>query len=179
MLRPAVGTPFRPVLEGDVWGFTDSAGRRPYTGPIELWKRGTMTRAMQVHGHLRVRHRLAVVVAVASLMGVSPCPAQDTSLAWAPASLRDRYLGPAGGARANFVWSVADRFGLDRNNDGFIDLPNTAEYIRPNTFTVTFDATPSVLPRPVGAQVVITNLSAALDSVHHLVRYEWRISGGP
>ncbi len=134
---------------------------------------------MQVHRHLRVRHRLAAIVAVASLMGVSPCPAQDTSLAWAPASLRDRYLGPAGGARANFVWSVADRFGLDRNNDGFIDLPNTAEYIRPNTFTVTFDATPSVLPRPVGAQVVITNLRAALDSVHHSVTYEWRISGGP
>ncbi len=56
--------------------------------------------------------------------------------------------------RADFSWSMPDRFGLDGDGDGLIDLPNTASYVRnadrcdpacPEArFTVRFDARSSV-----------------------------------
>src|SRR5688572_1894677 len=47
-------------------------------------------------------------------------------------------------ARAAFDWSMPDRFGLDENGDGRIDLPNTASNVQHGTagieFTVNFQA---------------------------------------
>lgn len=42
-------------------------------------------------------------------------------------------------------WSTPDRFGLDLDGDGFLDLPNTPEYVTPpdGRFEVAFDATGS------------------------------------
>ncbi len=60
-------------------------------------------------------------------------------------SLEDRHL-----LAAVFDWEMAPRFGLDRNNDGRIDIPNTREYIHPDAFEVRFDAGRSQLDGPDG-----------------------------
>src|SRR5262245_31548261 len=39
-----------------------------------------------------------------------------------------------------FDYSTPDRFGLDRNGDGRIDLPNDLTYARANSFQVNLDA---------------------------------------
>jgi lysophospholipase L1-like esterase len=58
-------------------------------------------------------------------------------------------------ARAAFDWSMPDRFGLDENGDGRIDLPNTAAYAEPGLFedryTVNFQAPTE---RPNGVDIV-------------------------
>src|ERR1043165_4535459 len=41
---------------------------------------------------------------------------------------------------AQFDWSMADRFGIDSNHNGRIDLPNNKFYANPGTFTVNFAA---------------------------------------
>jgi len=41
---------------------------------------------------------------------------------------------------AEFDWRMADRFGLDENGDGLIDLRNTKDYANPGRFHVTLDA---------------------------------------
>ena len=41
---------------------------------------------------------------------------------------------------ASFDWSMPDRFGMDRDGDGLVDYPRTAEEINPATWTVNFDA---------------------------------------
>jgi len=73
---------------------------------------------------------------------------------------------------------MADRFGLDKNSDGRMDLPNTVTYVQPSTFTVTFDATSTVLPRVEGAERGGQNYHTLLEARHRAVRYEWQISGG-
>lgn len=121
-----------------------------------------------------------MMVAIGSLLAgtvAASSLAQDTALL-APISLKDRYLDPAGAARASFVWSIADRFGLDKNEDGRIDLPNTVAYAQPSKFTVTFDATSTVLPRPTGAQLAGQIYRTVLEARHRAVQYEWKISGG-
>src|SRR6058998_3936218 len=40
-----------------------------------------------------------------------------------------------------FEWRLEDRFGLDLDGDGLIDIPNTAEYAQPATLRVLLDAT--------------------------------------
>src|SRR6266850_8136685 len=63
-------------------------------------------------------------------------------------------LDPAAPSAVLFTWKMEDRYGLDRNRDGFLDLPNTYEYahnmagawdsstdVEPR-FNVTFDASP-------------------------------------
>jgi hypothetical protein len=47
----------------------------------------------------------------------------------------------SGATRANWTWSMPDRYGVDRNGDGRVDVPNTQEYANPtNGFDVRFDA---------------------------------------
>ncbi|MFZ4574711.1 MAG: hypothetical protein ACOYN0_09960, partial [Phycisphaerales bacterium] len=46
-----------------------------------------------------------------------------------------------GGTKAQWTWSMPDRYGVDRNNDGRFDVPNTQAYANPtNGFDVRFDA---------------------------------------
>ncbi len=46
-----------------------------------------------------------------------------------------------GGTKAQWTWSMPDRYGVDRNNDGRVDVPNTQAYANPtNGFDVRFDA---------------------------------------
>ncbi len=47
-------------------------------------------------------------------------------------SLEDRFL-----LAADFDYKMADRFGLDLNHNGLIDLPNTAQYAQATTFSLT------------------------------------------
>src|SRR5437762_841248 len=49
----------------------------------------------------------------------------------------------ATGPIAGFDWSMPDRFGLDEDGDGIVDIPNSAAYAQPSGFTVNFDGSPS------------------------------------
>ncbi len=47
----------------------------------------------------------------------------------------------SGATKANWTWSMPDRYGVDRNGDGRVDVPNTPEYANPvDGFEVRFDA---------------------------------------
>jgi hypothetical protein len=70
-----------------------------------------------------------------------------------------------------FRATMPDRFGLDTNGDGLIDLPNTAAYVRNGQgqgesarFTVRLDAS--------------TSRAALSGTALPIVGYRWRITGG-
>lgn len=63
------------------------------------------------------------------------------------------------GFSVDFDWKMADRFGIDANRNGLIDLPNTFQYASPDKFVVQF--TP-----------IITG--AALSQINRFqIRYKW------
>jgi hypothetical protein len=62
-------------------------------------------------------------------------------------------------AAANFSWSMPNRYGVDTNNNGIIDLPNSYAYVHPAGYTVNFDAAGST------ASTSITG-------------YSWTLTGG-
>ena len=66
---------------------------------------------------------------------------------------------PANGLTARFQWRMAERYGIDQNGNGFMDLPNTFEYAHPSGFTVRFDAT------------------CAAAGSSPIAAYDWEISG--
>jgi hypothetical protein len=68
-----------------------------------------------------------------------------------------RLLSPI--ATANFSWAMPDRYGVDSNNNGIIDLPNSYAYVHPAGYTVNFNAAGST------AAGGITN-------------YSWTLTGG-
>jgi PKD repeat protein len=52
---------------------------------------------------------------------------------------------------AKFDWSMPDRFGLDEDGDGVVDIPNTFANAQPSGFTVNLDANSSM---PGGSPIV-------------------------
>jgi hypothetical protein len=66
--------------------------------------------------------------------------------------------GSAPPIQADFSWSMADRYGLDLNRNGLIDLPNSKSYVNPSAYVVKLDASSTASPLAVTA-------------------YRWTISG--
>lgn len=58
-----------------------------------------------------------------------------------------------------FSWRMSDRYGLDSNNNGRIDMPNSKAYVNPASYTIRLDASSTMSP------LAITS-------------YKWTISGG-
>src|SRR5262249_48543410 len=48
----------------------------------------------------------------------------------------------------DFDYAMADRFGLDLNHNGLIDLPNTATYAQPSKYSLTFSVLDDPSPDP-------------------------------
>src|SRR5262245_51162162 len=63
-------------------------------------------------------------------------------------------------AAARFDWKMQDRFGVDTNGDGRIDLANSAAFVQSPTFLVDFDAGTSTADAPITA-------------------YQWSVQGDP
>ncbi|MDG3006131.1 hypothetical protein [Paludisphaera mucosa] len=54
---------------------------------------------------------------------------------------------------ADFDYAMAERFGRDLNDNGLIDLPNTATYAQPTTLTLTFSVLDDPNPDPATVYV--------------------------
>jgi lysophospholipase L1-like esterase len=72
-------------------------------------------------------------------------------------------------------WSMPQRFGLDGDNDGRIDVPNTAEYLR--------DLPPGSCSRvcPAGAPAfsVLLDASGSESEAGPIQEYRWEVRAGP
>jgi lysophospholipase L1-like esterase len=117
-------------------------------------------------GHtVRMRGRVALssLALVWACLGASPALAGESVVAVAPA------------VQPTFTATMPERFGVDRDADGLIDLPNTVEYVQngrrglcpggcdPVRFTLRLDASASRATL-AGAPLAITG-------------YRWRITG--
>ncbi|MDP2623573.1 MAG: hypothetical protein Q8Q29_07250, partial [Actinomycetota bacterium] len=109
------------------------------------------------------RFPVATVLAVVLLAGALPAPA-----AWAGEG------SPV--IRPIVTWSIADRFGMDADGDGFIDIPNTPEYAHNRAP----GSCPGACAEPrfeVEFQVGLTGTSVDPASLP-VVDYRWYVSGG-
>lgn len=68
-----------------------------------------------------------------------------------------------------FTWRMHERYGLDANNDGFMDLPNSFEYV--HAMTGTWDGTTPVVPRFRVTFSAIPHRHASTPT------YSWTVSG--
>lgn len=63
-------------------------------------------------------------------------------------ALEDRVLMTANAA---FTWKMADRFGIDQDSDGLIDMHNSATFVQAPSFRVNLDAGPSTADAAITA----------------------------
>lgn len=108
---------------------------------------------------------LRLVLALALGAGVLAVPGVAT--AWHTVVLR-----PA------FMWSMEPRFGIDSDDDGLIDLPNTTEYVH--------NRQPDSCAGPCPAPAFTVHLDAGLTTATRrgtdvrlpVLQYRWVVSGG-
>lgn len=98
---------------------------------------------------------LAVAIIVGALVAIPPAGAQETP------------------TRVGFTWEMAQRYGIDRDRDGRIEIENSLRHVTGRDMPCTGDCAPQRF------RVTMTAMPdpGAWGIPDDLVSYEWRISG--
>jgi len=75
------------------------------------------------------------------------------------AALAPAIAEPTDQPTARFAWTAPDRYGVDKNGDGIVDQPQTADYLNPTSFHLDFDACAST------SSALITSWTWTIDGI--------------